>query len=470
MAKARHPRHPILIVDDEPHVLLSMAAALRSDGLDNVLTCDSGAHVLAMLSEHDPDVVLLDLNMPGVSGRQLLPRIRESLPDLPVVIVTGVTEVALAVECMKQGVFDYLVKAVEKSKLVATVTRAVEIRELRRENTSLKSHLIERSLKNPEAFREIARQDERLQAVLMYAESIAETQHTVLISGETGVGKELFARAIHVASGRTGSIVAVNVAGFDENMFSDSLFGHVRGAYTSADSARAGLVEKADNGTLFLDEIGDLKPESQVKLLRLLESREYYQLGADAPRRSNARVIVATNRDIALEVAQGRFRNDLYYRLRTHHVHIPPLRERRGDIPLLAERFAAEAASELGRQPLRLPPETHAALRAHPFPGNIRELKSVIFDAVSRSSGDTLQPRALKDAMGAGVDPTPVADTAGAGTTAFDQMEPLPTIKDATEMLIAEALRRSSGNQSTAARLLGITPQALSQRLRRGER
>ena len=401
--------------------------------------------------------------MPYVSGKDMLPWIRETYPDLPVVVITGVNEIEIAVECMRLGVFDYLVKPVEKSKLVATVERAMEIRRLRNENTSLRSRLIDRRLRNPEAFADILTRDERMQALLVYVESVAETPHGVLISGETGTGKELVAAAIHRASGRTGELVAVNMAGYDETMFSDTLFGHLRGAFTSADRARSGLVEKAAGGTLFLDEIGDLRPESQVKLLRLLESREYYPLGADTPRRTDARVLVATNKDLGKEAEEGRFRKDLYYRLRTHHVHLPPLRERLGDLPILVRHFLQTGAEAIGKPVPEPPAELYALLRSYSFPGNIRELRSLIYDALSRQG--SLSLRSFQEAIGRGM-PTRAAAQPELDTM-FASQDCLPTIKEATHALVAEALKRSNGNQSMAARMLGISPQALSQRRKR---
>jgi DNA-binding NtrC family response regulator len=460
--KRRHPDDPILLVDDEPAVLSALTAALKAGNYTNIIPCQDAREVEGILAAQEIGTLLLDLNMPHLSGEELLPRIRERYPELPVIVISGITEVSLAVQCMKQGVFDYLVKPIEKSKLQATVSRSLEIRELRRENVLLKSHLIERQLNHPEAFREIVFRDEKMLAVLLYVEAIADTQQTVLITGETGTGKELIIRAIHQLSGRKGGLITMNVAGYDENMFSDALFGHLKGAFTGADRDRAGLIEKADEGTLFLDEIGDLRMESQVKLLRLLESREYYPLGADLPRRTNARILVATNRDLDSEVSEGGFRNDLYFRLKTHHVHLPPLRERPRDIAVLTDHFLKTAERELGKSTPQISPDLHGRLQSYHFPGNVRELRSLIFDALSRHRHGPLslklQGRAARGTAG------------GANKEKeqyFAEAMELPTIKEATATLVAEAMKRSGDNQALAARILGITPQALSQRLKR---
>ncbi|UCF99988.1 MAG: sigma-54-dependent Fis family transcriptional regulator [Spirochaetaceae bacterium] len=463
MPKRKHPGNPILVVDDEASVLTALSIALGASGYTNTISCQDARKVEGILEEQDVGVLLLDLNMPHIPGKILLPKIREEHPDLPIIIISGITEVALAVECMKQGVFDYLVKPIEISKLQATVGRALEIRELRRENISLRRHLIERQLNNPDAFVQIIYRNEQMRAVLLYVESIADSRQTVLITGETGTGKELIAQAIHLISGRKGELVTVNVAGYDENMFADALFGHLKGAYTGADRARSGLVEKAERGTLFLDEIGDLKMESQVKLLRLMESGEYYPLGSDVPSRTDTRILVATNRDLETEVGNGVFRKDLYFRLKTHHVHLPPLRERIKDLPVLADHFFNLAAEELGKPLPKIPPELYGLLSSYHFPGNIRELRSLIFDAMSRHLGGTLSLNLFKEAIrGKGKRIPRIAKE-----DFFAGAVELPTIKEATEMLVTEAMKRAESNQSIAARILGITPQALSQRLKR---
>ncbi len=236
--------------------------------------------------------------MPYISGDELLSRIVGDFPEIPVIVITGNSEVDRAVRCMKTGSFDYMVKPVEKSRLISVVKHAIEIRRLQNENKLLKEHILSGKLKNPEAFSEIITQNRSMMGLFQYAESIARSFQPVLITGETGVGKELMAGAIHKLSGRKGHLVTVNAAGIDDNQFSDVLFGHVRGTFTGADKARKGLVETADEGTLFLDEICDVSPHSQIKLLWLLQEREYLPLGADLPKISDVKIVVATNRDL----------------------------------------------------------------------------------------------------------------------------------------------------------------------------
>jgi DNA-binding NtrC family response regulator len=264
--------------------------------------------------------------------------------------------------------------------------------------------------------------------------------------------------------------VAINLAGLDDTMFSDTLFGHTRGAFTGADHPREGLIAAAATGTAFLDEIGDLSVASQVKLLRLLQDGSFYPLGADRPRESRARVIAATNTDVVQAVASGRFRKDLYFRLRTHHVHLPPLRSRRDDIPLLADHFVEKAARQLGKTTPAVPVALHQLLKTYDFPGNVRELEALVFDAVARHQGVTLSLASFRDAM-SGKSQLTVSpeepERAGARSQTGLYPERLPTLKEAEDHLIAEALLRADGNQGVAAGLLGLTRQALNKRLSR---
>lgn len=463
MGEILYPRNPVLIVDDEYYILLNLSGILKSNGINNIITCQDSRDVMDIFSRTEIDVLLLDLTMPHVPGQELLAQVREQYPQVPAIIITGTSDVSTAVSCMKLGVFDYLVKTIEESKLIATVSRAIENQELRRENISLRNHLVHQDLEYAAELSEIVFQDDRMKAVLLYVESIAKGNQTVLITGETGVGKELVARAIHAISARKGEFVAVNVAGLDDTMFSDTLFGHAKGAYTGAGQERKGLIGTASGGTLFLDEIGDLEPKSQVKLLRLLETREYYPLGSDLARRTDARIIVATNQDVRKAIVDGRFRRDLYYRLQTHHIQVPPLRERPEDLPGLIEHFLHQASREYEKRIPEVPRGLYALLRRYDFPGNVRELRSMIFDAVSRHKTGELSLDSFEQALGTGV--TLAEPSKDEGFLVIGNR--FPTLKQATEFLIEEALSRSDGNQAKAAKLLGISAPALSRRLSR---
>ncbi len=317
-------------------------------------------------------------------------------PEIPVIIITGSNDVDTAVRCMKSGAFDYMVKPVEKSRLISGVKRAIEIRELQRENKWLRAHVLSDKLEHPEAFSEIITNSPAMKSIFQYIEAISPSPQPVLITGETGVGKELVAKAIHHLSHRTGPFVPVNVAGLDDNVFADTLFGHRKGAFTGADQTRSGLVEQASGGTLFLDEIGDLSPASQVKLLRLSQDGEFFPLGSDVARRSDARVLVATNQDLEVLQSSGKFRKDLYYRLCAHHVHLPPLRERPEDLPLLIDHFLETASQTLGKKKPTPPRELFALLSTYHFPGNVRELQSMILDAVSSHKSGKLSLEVFK--------------------------------------------------------------------------
>ena len=462
-------QYGIAIVDDDEQIVKTIGAVLRSGGFDGTICLNDAREVESLLSNNEIGILLLDLSMPYVSGADLLEIINKEYPHVITIVITGNSEIDTAVHCIKSGAFDYLVKPIENNKLIATVRRAVEIQELRRENDTLKTRLFSTELSNPEAFKDIIAVSDKMKAVFRYVEAVAPTNQPVLITGETGVGKELVARAIHSVSGRTGKLVAVNVAGFDDNMLSDTLFGHQKGSYTGATGARRGLVETAAEGTLFLDEIGDLSPTSQVKLLRLLDVREYFALGSDIPKRSEARIIVATNRDLEEAVLHGDFRKDLFYRLHTHHIEIPPLRERLEDLPFLLDHFLRIACDELNAKVPRIPPELTTLLGMNHMPGNIRELKSIVFDALTRLKSAGSIPKILP--MDVFQQPSRSENAAPAETESSNEIitfsERLPTIKLVTELLVKEAMKRSKGKQTIASQMLGITQQALSKRLKR---
>jgi len=459
-----HSPHLVLIVDDEPATVDSFELILNSGGITNILRCHDSRQAMEMLSKHPVDVVLLDLVMPHITGEELLEQVKDTHPDVEALIITGIDTVDSAVNCMRLGAFDYLVKPVDENRLVSTVSRALEMRRLKRENSSLHSGFLSDALDQPEAFSHMVAQDPHMLRVFKYVEAVATSGQPVLITGESGTGKELIAQALHKLSAADRPFVPVNVAGLDDTVFSDTLFGHLKGAFTGAQGARAGLVEQAAQGCLFLDEIGDLSPASQVKLLRLIQEREYLPLGADMPKPAEARVIAATHCDLEAARDKGEFRDDLFYRLCIHHIRIPALRQRPDDIPLLAEHFVRKAANDLDREPPAIPARLLARLAAYSFPGNVRELESMIFDAVSKCTGNTLTISALRDRL-AGGELTPRAESGSNDDMSFP--DPLPTLSQTSDLLVEEAMRRSGGKQTTAARMLGISQPALSKRLKR---
>lgn len=456
----------ILLVDDEQDVLFSYSVMFRSAGFSSLLTESDSRAVLLRIEAQRVDLVVLDLQMPHLGGYELLTKIREKYPHMPVVIVTAANELEMAVACMKAGAMDYFVKPVEKGRLIATVQRSRETQDLRNEVASLKDLILAGKVKNEAAFAECITCSAVMQRIFQYLDAVSRSSQPVVIRGETGTGKELMARAVHIASGRSGAFVAVNVAGLDDQMFSDTLFGHLRGSFSGAEQKREGLISKACGGTLFLDEIGDLEATSQIKLLRLLQEGEYFPLGSDTPRRSDVRIVAATHRDLNLLQQSGAFRPDLYYRLCTHQVVLPSLAERREDIPLLLSHLLGEAARSMGKEAPTPPPELTAYLSTYPFPGNIRELRSMVYDAVAQHSRGVLSMDSFLEAMGGSHPPLP--------SHASDQSELLrfpdgriPTLKEAEDALIAQAMTLAGGNQGIAARYLGVTRQAINKRLNR---
>ena len=450
----------ILIVDDEEVVLNGVRRTLRANGFDEVLMCADSRSVEPLLEDEPVALILLDLMMPHIGGRELLERIAASHPEIPVVVVTAEQDVRIAVECMKAGAYDYLLKPAGADELLATVRRALEHRELRDENARLRSKLLEQDLEQPRAFADVITADAAMIRLFAYLEVIARGSHPALITGETGTGKELIARALHDLSGRKGPFVAVNVAGLDDTMFSDTLFGHRPGAFTGASGTRRGMIEQAGRGTLFLDEIGDLVEASQVKLLRVLQEREYYTLGDDSPKRLEARVIAATHQDPA------KLRRDLYFRLRSYHVRIPPLRDRTGDLPPLVNHIVREAAQDLDKQPPVVPERLYRILGRYEFPGNIRELRAMVFDAVARHTTGPLPIDPFIEAMGA--TDTDDGELPRADLTRGDIIGE-PQWREMERANLLNALRRANWKISGpggAAELLSVKPSTLESRMK----
>jgi DNA-binding NtrC family response regulator len=448
---------PILLVGMDREIQERADSVLVAQGLGPVARIRDGEQVPLYLAENPCDLVLLDIGRAGHRDIDLIGRITAGHPGITVVAISQADEAAAAISCIHQGAYDYLVKPVTDERLMDLIRRALGLRRARQAPSS-------GCAGGPaEAFAPIITDDPGMREVFAYAEAVARSGQPLLITGETGTGKDLLARAVHQLSGNPGDYVAVNIAGMDDAMLSDSLFGHRKGAFTGATDLRPGLVLGASSGTLFLDEIGELDPVSQVKLLRLLQDGDYFPLGCDRPKRSTARIIAATNADLQQLQAGGRFRRDLFYRLQTHILAIPPLRSRPRDLPLLMDHFAALAAADLGRPPVVVPAEAAELLAGYAFPGNVRELRSLMYDALARTPlGAPLSLMPFRKAM--------AMDAPGkalvAPTTGMQFPATLPSLAEVQRLLVNEALARSQGNQAVAASWLGISRQAIHKRLR----
>lgn len=464
MKESLYPFYPVLIVDDQMSSLRTMEELLKEWGITNVLLCDDSRHVQRLLTNEPVSLILLDLLMPHLSGEDLIPLLRQQVPETPIIVITAAEDVERAVRCMKKGVYDYFIKNKADERLQAVLRKALEITELKFVQKKLEQKILSPHIERPELFSGIVTRHPGMLSIFEYIEAIAPSSETVLITGETGTGKELIARQIHEASGRRGEFVAVNVAALEDTQFSDTLFGHAPGAFTDAKNSRKGLVELAQGGTLFIDEIADVNPDIQQKLLRLLEEKEYRPLGVDHPRISNARIIAATNKDLHKLIKMEKFRHDLYYRLHIHMIHLPPLRERSEDIPLLTDFFIGEIARENHKTRPQVPVDVYEALSLYPYPGNVRELRAVISDAVIANRTGSLAAEYFKDRL--------VLREEHASTDFVKKTEPeqvifpraLPTLKQLKKILFTEALRRTNGNNKMAAQLLGISRQAFTKR------
>lgn len=465
MNESIYPEFSVLLIDDEVSYLRSLRLLLERKGdINNILVCEDSRQAMDILARKHIGVVLLDLTMPHISGMDLLNIISEEYPEIAVIVISGLNNADAAVAALKAGAFDYFVKTTEEDRLIEGVKRTVLMQQMRRQNTSLQQRILSDRLDNPEIFDTFISKNKKVNAIFHYVESIASSIQPILITGESGTGKELIAKACHDTSGKQGSLVTVNVAALDDDLFADTLFGHQQGAFAGAAKERKGLIDQAANGTLFLDEIGELSKQSQVKLLRLLQEGEYYPLGSDLPKRSRARIIAATQQALDEHLQDGSFRKDLYYRLCTHSVKLPPLRSRKEDIPLLLDYFIEQAAEELGKPVPTYPPELPVLLSNYSFPGNVRELKSMVYDAISRHRSRLLSMEVFRVVIDADLQ-KPLA--VPKNTVQFHPDLSLPSLNEMDEFLIEEAMSRAGHNQSLAARMLGISQPALSKRLKK---
>ncbi len=451
----------IVIIDDEIEILSSMELFLESEGFNDIYKFSSGNPALDFISNNSVDLLFLDLNLPDISGQDILTQVNSEKPNLPVIVVTGYNDLETAISIMKQGAYDYLVKPIDLDRVSVSINNALKYGELNSSFNILKKEFFIENLDHPEVFSSIITANKKMIKLFHYISAISISSFPVLITGETGVGKELFAKAIHDKSNRPGDFIAMDVSSYSSETFKDALFGHVKGAYTGALGHRDGLIKAADSGTLFLDEIGDLNLELQSILLRVLQESEYRQSGSDKLLKTNARIIFATNRDLKKLIQEGRFRKDLYYRLETHNFNIPPLRDRSDDISLLFSHFISEACENLNREGLLIPEDVYLYLKQYNFPGNVRELKNIALNSATLSSGSELNIDFIKDKIE--IDEINSLTPNRYGSLIINT--PFPTFQEAELILIDEAMERTKHNQIHAAALLGISRQALNKRL-----
>jgi two-component system response regulator PilR (NtrC family) len=446
-ARAAVPR--ILVVDDERSMRELLAIVLRREGYD-VRLAENGRSAIELIEREPIELVISDIRMPDVSGVEVLAAAQRVNPEVIGIMITAYASTETAVEALRLGAYDYVTKPFNVEELRLKIRKAFERRRLQQENA-----LLRRALQTTHQFSNIIGRSPAMQAVFQLIETIAPTISTVLVTGESGTGKELVARAIHFNSPRRDHpFVAVNCGALPETLLESELFGHVRGAFTGAETNKKGLLEVAEKGTVFLDEIGEMSPMMQVKLLRFLQDRRFRRVGGTEEIEADIRVIAATNRDLARLVAEGRFRDDLFYRINVIPVRLPPLRERVEDIPLLAEHFLQKYAAQMGRSIAGISPAAMRCLRTYRWPGNIRELENAIERAVALETAGTIQPASLPEHVQAGVAPAAERPPLELPEEGFDLERHVEAIE---REYIAEALRRAGGVKTRAADLLGMS-------------
>jgi len=444
----------ILVVDDESGILETLKILFKGQGY-RVDVASSGKEAITTLDGERPDLVLTDIRMVGASGLEVLAKAREVDPELPVILMTAQASLQSAVRAVNEGAYYYLQKPFANDELLAICQRALETRQLRRENKALKKAMRRRDTSADD--RPVGKSRAFLD-VLKLAETVAPTESTILISGESGSGKEVVARYIHDLSDRADRVFhSLNCGALPESLLESELFGHVKGSFTGAVRDKEGLLVAAKGGTFFLDEIGEMSPATQVKLLRALQEREVLPVGATEPIAVDVRIIAATNKELEEEIRRGTFRSDLYYRLNVIALHVPPLRERRDDIPILTRHFLAVDAKANGGEGRDVAEETMELLVKYDWPGNVRELENALERATVVSPQPLIQPDALPERVRSAPTPRLIAD--------------VPTVNPSMEVIerayILWVLQAENGNKTRAAEVLGIDPSTLYRKLNR---
>ena len=443
----------VLLVDDESGILESLQILFRGEGYE-VMAAQNGNAALAVLEEKRPDIVVSDIRMPGVTGLDLLAKVRQMDPEIAVILMTAQASLQSAMRAVNEGAYYYLQKPFSNDELLAICRRAAEARALRVENRQLKQEIKKRG--KPRWVRPIG-QSRTFNQVLDLAETVAPTDSTILITGESGTGKEVVARYIHASSARSeGPFFSINCGALPESLLESELFGHVKGSFTGAVKDKAGLLVAAAGGTFFLDEIGETAPTTQVKLLRAIQEREVIPVGATEAVPVDVRIVAATNQDLEDRIRRGEFRSDLYYRLNVIAISLPPLRDRREDIPVLARHFI-ERLNEGVEQPFELSPEAEDLLKGYDWPGNVRELENALERASVLSRSRKIEPEALPDRLREPPARRLVEDAAPAN----------PTMEVVERAYIQWVLLAEEGNKTRAAEVLGIDPSTLYRKISR---
>jgi DNA-binding NtrC family response regulator len=437
----------VLVVDDDDSIRETFEYHLKRAGYE-VTTAESAEEALGLLAEVDPGVAITDVRMPGMDGLELLRRIRSASPETDVLVITAHEDMKSASAAMREGAYDYLVKPLDLDRIEALVDRCFRDQKLSRRSEQLAEEAAE-----PYALDQMVGRDPRMIEIYKLIGTLADNPAPVLIQGETGTGKELIARAIHFGSqGAEEPFIAVNCTALTENLLESELFGHVRGAFTGAVANHKGRFELAGAGTIFLDEIGDTTPSFQAKILRVLEEREFYPVGGERPRRTEARVMAATNQPLEKLVNEGRFRDDLYFRLKVVEITVPPLRDRRNDIPLLAGHLLARISQGLHKDVRLISDEAMETLSEYHWPGNVRELENTLTRAVVLARGPAVTPELLSlGPMGGGIGGSPAPQASASESGANETLDALE--RDHVE----EVLRRVGGHKRRAVEILGIS-------------
>ncbi len=444
-------RTEILLIDDEAIALKNLQHVLQKEGY-HVQATSSGENALKLLKKNDFDLVITDLKMEKVDGMQILRSCKKRRPDTEVIMITGYATVETAIEAMRLGAYHYITKPFKLDEVRKVVREAAEKLSLKRENRRLRESL--------ETFRDkvkIVTQDKEMRHLLDTARDVAPTDCNILITGESGTGKELMARYVNLCSKRSeGPFIAINCGAFTEDLLGNELFGHERGAYTGADFMKKGLIELADGGTLFLDEITEMSMSMQVQLLRVIQEKEYLRIGGNEPVRVDVRFLAATNRDVQEAMETGELRQDLYYRLNVVTLHLPPLSERRGDIPLLCHLFLRKYAAIMGKEVTEISGEVLEILDGYRFPGNVRELENIVERGVALAKGEKLEITNLPD------------DLRDLKIRSFRKDgDKIPSLENNEETYIRWVLKEADGNKTRAAQMLGIDRVSLWRKIKK---